>query len=157
MPPVWTDLATAAAQVRDGDLVALGGHTRAAPTGPDPGTHPPGPPPPGVDHRAHRGPQRRPGGGRLAITASRKVIATLEERVAGLQPPAPERHRLPLFKLQDLFPGQLIGQEIDPAGAHSPGGNHESPQKLLREKGTGQLQRASLATGPGGIFPSPGR
>jgi acyl CoA:acetate/3-ketoacid CoA transferase alpha subunit len=31
MPPVWTDLATAAAQVHDGDLVALGGHTRAAP------------------------------------------------------------------------------------------------------------------------------
>jgi acyl CoA:acetate/3-ketoacid CoA transferase alpha subunit len=31
MPPVWTDLATAAAQVQDGDLVALGGHTRAAP------------------------------------------------------------------------------------------------------------------------------
>jgi glutaconate CoA-transferase, subunit A len=31
MPPVWTDLATAAALVRDGDLVALGGHTRAAP------------------------------------------------------------------------------------------------------------------------------
>ena len=33
MPPVWTDLATAAGLVRDGDLVALGGHTRAAPTG----------------------------------------------------------------------------------------------------------------------------
>jgi glutaconate CoA-transferase, subunit A len=31
MPPVWTDLATAAALVKDGDLVALGGHTRAAP------------------------------------------------------------------------------------------------------------------------------
>jgi hypothetical protein len=31
MPPVWTDLAGAAAQVQDGDLVALGGHTRAAP------------------------------------------------------------------------------------------------------------------------------
>ena len=31
MPPVWTDLATAAALVQDGDLVALGGHTRHAP------------------------------------------------------------------------------------------------------------------------------
>jgi glutaconate CoA-transferase subunit A len=31
MPPVWTDLAAAAALVRDGDLVALGGHTRHAP------------------------------------------------------------------------------------------------------------------------------
>ena len=31
MPPVWTDLATAAALVKDGDLVALGGHTRSAP------------------------------------------------------------------------------------------------------------------------------
>ena len=31
MPPVLTDLATAAALVKDGDLVALGGHTRAAP------------------------------------------------------------------------------------------------------------------------------
>ncbi|OGR24766.1 MAG: hypothetical protein A2139_05160 [Desulfobacca sp. RBG_16_60_12] len=33
MPPVWTDLATAAALVNDGDLVTLCGHTRAAPTG----------------------------------------------------------------------------------------------------------------------------
>jgi glutaconate CoA-transferase, subunit A len=31
MPPVWTDLASAAALVKDGDLVALGGHTREAP------------------------------------------------------------------------------------------------------------------------------
>ena len=31
MPPVWTDLAGAAALVKDGDLVALGGHMRAAP------------------------------------------------------------------------------------------------------------------------------
>ncbi len=31
MPPVWTDLAAAAALVKDGDLVALGGHTRQAP------------------------------------------------------------------------------------------------------------------------------
>jgi glutaconate CoA-transferase, subunit A len=31
MPPVWTDLATAAGLIRDGDLVALGGHTRQAP------------------------------------------------------------------------------------------------------------------------------
>ena len=31
MPPVWTELAAAAALVRDGDLVALGGHTQAAP------------------------------------------------------------------------------------------------------------------------------
>ncbi len=31
MPPVWTDLAGAAALVKDGDLVALGGHTRQAP------------------------------------------------------------------------------------------------------------------------------
>lgn len=31
MPPVWTDLAGAAALVQDGDLVALGGHTRQAP------------------------------------------------------------------------------------------------------------------------------
>jgi glutaconate CoA-transferase subunit A len=31
MPPVWTDLAEAAALVQDGDLVALGGHTRRAP------------------------------------------------------------------------------------------------------------------------------
>lgn len=31
MPPVWTDLATAIGWVRDGDLVALGGHTRQAP------------------------------------------------------------------------------------------------------------------------------
>jgi glutaconate CoA-transferase, subunit A len=31
MPPAWTDLAAAAALVKDGDLVALGGHTRAAP------------------------------------------------------------------------------------------------------------------------------
>ena len=31
MPPVWTNLAGAAALVRNGDLVALGGHTRAAP------------------------------------------------------------------------------------------------------------------------------
>jgi glutaconate CoA-transferase, subunit A len=31
MPPVWTDLAAAAALVKDGDLVALGGHTRHAP------------------------------------------------------------------------------------------------------------------------------
>lgn len=31
MPPVWTDLAGAAALVKDGDLAALGGHTRQAP------------------------------------------------------------------------------------------------------------------------------
>ena len=31
MPPVWTDLAAAAALVKDGDLVALTGHTQAAP------------------------------------------------------------------------------------------------------------------------------
>jgi glutaconate CoA-transferase, subunit A len=31
MPPVWTDLPQAARLVRDGDLVALGGHTRQAP------------------------------------------------------------------------------------------------------------------------------
>jgi glutaconate CoA-transferase subunit A len=31
MPPVWTDLAGAAALVKDRDLVALAGHTRAAP------------------------------------------------------------------------------------------------------------------------------
>jgi glutaconate CoA-transferase subunit A len=31
MPPVWTDLGAAAALVKDGDLVALGGHTRGAP------------------------------------------------------------------------------------------------------------------------------
>jgi glutaconate CoA-transferase subunit A len=31
MPPVWTDLAGAAAFVKDGDLVALGGHSRQAP------------------------------------------------------------------------------------------------------------------------------
>ncbi len=31
MPPVWTDLAAAAALVKDGDLVALSGHTKAAP------------------------------------------------------------------------------------------------------------------------------
>ncbi len=31
MPPVWTSLKDAAALVRDGDLVALGGHTRGAP------------------------------------------------------------------------------------------------------------------------------
>jgi glutaconate CoA-transferase subunit A len=31
MPPVWTDLASAAALVKDGELVALGGHTKAAP------------------------------------------------------------------------------------------------------------------------------
>ncbi len=31
MPPVWTDLTRAAAMVKDGDLVALGGHTRQAP------------------------------------------------------------------------------------------------------------------------------
>ncbi len=31
MPPVWTRLSEAAALVKDGDLVALGGHTRAAP------------------------------------------------------------------------------------------------------------------------------
>jgi glutaconate CoA-transferase subunit A len=31
MPPVWTSLSEAAALVKDGDLVALGGHTRAAP------------------------------------------------------------------------------------------------------------------------------
>ena len=31
MSPVWTDLAGAAALVKDGDLVALGGHTRQAP------------------------------------------------------------------------------------------------------------------------------
>jgi len=31
MPPVWTDLAAAAALVQDGDLVGLGGHTRQAP------------------------------------------------------------------------------------------------------------------------------
>lgn len=31
MPPVWTSLSQAAALVEDGDLVALGGHTRAAP------------------------------------------------------------------------------------------------------------------------------
>jgi glutaconate CoA-transferase, subunit A len=31
MPPVWTSLRKAAALVKDGDLVALGGHTRAAP------------------------------------------------------------------------------------------------------------------------------
>jgi hypothetical protein len=33
MPPVWTDLATAAGLVRDGDLVALGGQTRYRPHG----------------------------------------------------------------------------------------------------------------------------
>ena len=31
MPPAWTDLAGAAALVKDRDLVALGGHTRQAP------------------------------------------------------------------------------------------------------------------------------
>lgn len=31
MAPVWIELAAAAALVQDGDLVALGGHTRAAP------------------------------------------------------------------------------------------------------------------------------
>jgi glutaconate CoA-transferase subunit A len=31
MPPVWTSLKEAAALINDGDLVALGGHTRAAP------------------------------------------------------------------------------------------------------------------------------
>lgn len=31
MPPVWTELARAAALVQDGGLVALCGHTRAAP------------------------------------------------------------------------------------------------------------------------------
>jgi len=31
MPPVWTSLKEAAALVKDGDLVALGGHTRQAP------------------------------------------------------------------------------------------------------------------------------
>lgn len=31
MPPVWTDLAGAAALIKDGDLVALGGHTSQAP------------------------------------------------------------------------------------------------------------------------------
>jgi glutaconate CoA-transferase subunit A len=31
MPPVWTSLSEAAILVKDGDLVALGGHTRAAP------------------------------------------------------------------------------------------------------------------------------
>lgn len=31
MPPVWTDLARAAALVKDGDLVALAGHTKHAP------------------------------------------------------------------------------------------------------------------------------
>lgn len=31
MTPVWTELATAAALVKDGDLVALAGHTKAAP------------------------------------------------------------------------------------------------------------------------------
>ncbi len=31
MLPVWTDLAGAAALVKDGNLVALGGHTRQAP------------------------------------------------------------------------------------------------------------------------------
>ena len=31
MAPVWTELAAAAALVKDGDLVALAGHTKAAP------------------------------------------------------------------------------------------------------------------------------
>jgi glutaconate CoA-transferase, subunit A len=31
MPPAWTSLSAAAALVRDGDLIALGGHTRNAP------------------------------------------------------------------------------------------------------------------------------
>lgn len=31
MPSAWMDLAAAAALVKDGDLVALGGHTRHAP------------------------------------------------------------------------------------------------------------------------------
>jgi glutaconate CoA-transferase subunit A len=31
MSPVWTDLTGAAALVKNGDLVALGGHTRQAP------------------------------------------------------------------------------------------------------------------------------
>jgi glutaconate CoA-transferase, subunit A len=31
MPPVWTSLSDAAALVKDGDLIALGGHTRNAP------------------------------------------------------------------------------------------------------------------------------
>lgn len=31
MPPVWIDLAAAAALIKDGDLVALGGHTKNAP------------------------------------------------------------------------------------------------------------------------------
>ncbi len=31
MPPVWTDLTGAVSLVQDGDLVALGGHTRNAP------------------------------------------------------------------------------------------------------------------------------
>ncbi len=31
MPPIWTDLAAAAALGKDGDLVALAGHTKNAP------------------------------------------------------------------------------------------------------------------------------
>ena len=31
MPPIWTDLAAAAALVKDDDLVALAGHTKNAP------------------------------------------------------------------------------------------------------------------------------
>lgn len=31
MPSIWTDLAGAASLISDGDLVALAGHTRAAP------------------------------------------------------------------------------------------------------------------------------
>lgn len=31
MPPVWTSLSEAAGLVKDGDLVALGGHTKHAP------------------------------------------------------------------------------------------------------------------------------
>ena len=42
-PPVWTDLAGAAALVKDRDLVALGGHSRGRPHGLDRGTYPPGP------------------------------------------------------------------------------------------------------------------
>ncbi len=54
MPPLWTDLAAAAALVKDGDLVALTGHTKAAPMALIRELIRQGPAPPGLGHGAHR-------------------------------------------------------------------------------------------------------
>jgi hypothetical protein len=106
MPPVWTDLATAAALVHGSQ---------------------------GDDQGNLLIP--RASDWHLAVTASRKVIATVEERVAGVLQDRPEWRLIPAIYLTALvhcpggaaptgYPGYLL-----PPGRSAPG---PIPGKLLR-------------------------